>query len=336
MIGRILGPYQVVAKLGEGGMGEVYRARDTRLERDVAIKVLGADFAKDEDRVRRFRIEAQATGALHHPNILSVFDVGTHEDAPYLVTELLEGETLRARMDAGRLPLSKALDLARQVASGLAAAHAKGITHRDIKPENLFVTTDGHLKILDFGLAKASPLAPGATAGPSDSSTVLAPHQTEAGVVLGTVGYMSPEQVRGDTADPRSDIFSFGIVLYELLSGDRPFKGDSAVQTMNAILTEDPPEIVTTGKPLPPALERVVRHCLEKKPDERFQSARDLAFALDALSTGSGTSTSTSTVAAVAAPRQRRRWLPLALIGLGVLTALALALAAMRDASPNV
>jgi eukaryotic-like serine/threonine-protein kinase len=283
-----LGPYEIIAPLGAGGMGEVYRARDTRLGRDVAIKVLSAGFAKDADRVRRFTIEAQATGALNHPNILAVYDVGTHDGAPYLVAELLEGETLRARMDEGRIPLTKALDLARQVASGLAAAHTKDITHRDIKPENLFVTTDGRAKILDFGLAKASVSGADATA---DDPTRLN-SATAAGMVLGTVGYMSPEQVRGDAADARSDIFSFGVVLYELLSGQRPFIGDTAVQTMNAILTEDPPEITTTTRALPPALERVVRHCLEKKPDERFQSARDLAFALDALSSASSTSAS--------------------------------------------
>lgn len=314
--GDRLGPYTITTALGAGGMGEVYRARDGRLERDVAIKVLGGAFAADADRVRRFTIEAQATGALNHPNILAVYDIGTHEDTPYLVTELLEGETLRARMDAERVPLSKALDLARQVASGLAAAHAKGITHRDIKPENLFVTTDGRVKILDFGLAKQR-------GAKGDESTVLQ-SPTSAGMVLGTVGYMSPEQVCGETADARSDIFSFGVVLYELLSGQRPFIGDTAVQTMNAILTEDPPEIVTTGKPLPPALERVVRHCLEKKADERFQSARDLAFALDALSSGSGTSTSSAPTIAVGPTRLARHWLPVALVGLGLAAGLAL------------
>ena len=311
MIGRTLGPYEVVAKLGAGGMGEVYRARDTRLERDVAIKVLGADFARDDDRVRRFTTEAQATGALNHPNILAVHDIGTHEGAPYLVAELLEGETLRARMDAGRIPPSKALDLARQVASGLAAAHAKGITHRDIKPENLFITADGRAKILDFGLAKQR--------SDAGESVTRLNSGTEDGVILGTVGYMSPEQVRGEAADPRSDIFSFGVVLYELLSGERPFKGDSAVQTMHAILTEDPPEIVTTGPPLPPALERVVRHCLEKKPDERFQSARDLAFALDALGSGSRTSTA-SDMAAVATQRTPRRWHPVLTVALALIS----------------
>jgi serine/threonine protein kinase/Tol biopolymer transport system component len=311
MIGQQLGPYRVLTELGAGGMGEVYRARDTRLERDVAIKVLGSAFAADADRVRRFTIEAQATGALNHPNILAVHDVGTHDGVPYLVAELLEGETLRERMDAGRLPLSKALDLARQIASGLAAAHAKGITHRDIKPENLFVTTDGRAKILDFGLAKAAASA-GATA---DEATRLN-SATSPGVVMGTVGYMSPEQVRGEAADARSDIFSFGVVLYELLSGARPFIGGTAVQTMNAILTEDPPEIVTTSRALPPALERVVRHCLEKKPDERFQSARDLAFALDALSNSSATTTSGAI--GVAPEHVPRRWLPALTAGLAL------------------
>jgi serine/threonine protein kinase/Tol biopolymer transport system component len=322
MIGQQLGPYRVLTELGAGGMGEVYRARDTRLERDVAIKVLGSAFASDADRVRRFTIEAQATGALNHPNILAVHDVGTHDGVPYLVGELLEGETLRERMDAGRIPLSKAVDLAQQIASGLAAAHAKGITHRDIKPENLFVTTDGRAKILDFGLAKATASA-GATA---DEATRLN-SATAAGVVMGTVGYMSPEQVRGEAADARSDIFSFGVVLYELLSGQRPFIGDTAVQTMNAILTEDPPEIVTTSRALPPALERVVRHCLEKKPDERFQSARDLAFALDALSGGSNASTTSAPAMGTVveskgsplADLATNRWFPGALVAAGVL-----------------
>jgi len=324
VIGAQLGPYTVLSKLGEGGMGEVYRAHDTRLARDVAVKILPAAFADDADRRTRFEREAQAIAALSHPNILAIFDVGTYvpsgEGAAQtpvmcMVTELLDGESLRDRMAAGRLPLSKAVDCARQIASGLAAAHAKGITHRDIKPENVFVTKDGHVKILDFGLTKQS------SHQTSDATRLQS--ATAAGVVLGTVGYMSPEQVRGEAADARSDIFSFGIVLFELLAGERPFTGDSAVQTMNAILTEDPPALVTTGRPLPPAFERVVRHCLEKNPEERFQSARDLAFALDALSSSSA---STSAIAAVEPVRPRRRPWPVAT---AVLAVVALVLAVL-------
>jgi Tol biopolymer transport system component len=278
--GRRLGRYEILTPLGAGGMGEVYRARDTRLDRDVAIKILPESVARDPERLARFDREAKAVAGLSHPGILAMYDAGTEDGVAFAVMELLEGETLRARLDAGRLPLSKATDLAKQVASGLAAAHAKGITHRDIKPENIFVTRDGRAKILDFGLAKQT-----ADAGGSEA-THLQP-VTSAGTVLGTVGYMSPEQVRAQEADARSDIFSFGVVLYEMIAGRRPFVGDSAVQTMNAILTEDPPELTVDGRALPPALDRVVRHCLEKQPDERFQSAHDLAFALGALSTSS-------------------------------------------------
>jgi hypothetical protein len=253
-------------------MGEVYRARDTRLGREVAVKVLPESFAGGTDALRRFEQEARAIGVLNHPNILAIYDVGTREGAPYLVTELLDGATLREEMPVAR---RKALDYARQVAAGMAAAHGKGITHRDLKPENLFVTRDGRVKILDFGLAKVEAV------GANENTRTL---ETAPGVVLGTAGYMSPEQVRGKPADQRSDIFSFGAILYELLSEKRAFQGDSAVETMSAILKEDPP-------PLPDAaLDRVVRRCLEKEPEQRFQSASDLAFNLEALSgTTSGT-----------------------------------------------
>jgi eukaryotic-like serine/threonine-protein kinase len=282
--GSRLGPYDILALIGSGGMGEVYRAHDGRLGRDVAIKVLPATFSADPDRLRRFEQEARAAAALSHPNILHVLDIGTDGATAYVVSELLEGQTLRAQIDTGTLPLSKAIDYARQIALGLAAAHAKGITHRDIKPENVFVLPDGRIKILDFGLAKVREDAPGG------ASTHWMQNSTGAGVVLGTAGYMSPEQVRAQPVDARSDIFSAGVVLFEMVAGTRPFQGDSAVETMNAILKEDPPDLTLTNSRLPPAVNRIVRHCLEKAPGERFQSARDLAFALEALS-GSGTIT---------------------------------------------
>jgi eukaryotic-like serine/threonine-protein kinase len=271
--GERVGPYEIVAPLGAGGMGEVWRARDPRLGREVAIKVLPAAFATDTDRLRRFEQEARATGALNHPNVLAVYDVGTHDGAPYLVTELLEGETLRERLRAGAVPWRKAVEWARQITAGLAAAHDKNIVHRDLKPENLFVTTDGRVKILDFGLART------AAAGSGTDSTFTA---TEPGAVLGTAGYMAPEQVRGRAADARSDIFAFGTVLYELLAGKRAFDGESHVERGHAILTREPPPL--DARSVPPAVERVVRRCLEKRLEERFQSARDLGYALEALS----------------------------------------------------
>src|SRR6266540_3798156 len=277
--------YEILASLGAGGMGEVWRARDTRLERDVAIKLLPAEFAKDADRLRRFEQEARATSALNHPNILTVYDTGTHETRPYIVAELLVGEELREEMNQGAIALRKALDYAVQVANGLAAAHEKGIVHRDLKPENLFVTRDGRVKILDFGLAKLTHAEEGAG---QQTSLPTAAAATEPGVVLGTLGYMSPEQVRGRPADVRSDIFSFGAILYEMLSGKRAFQGDSAADTMSAILREDPPELSVTNRNIAPGLERIVRHCLEKNPEQRFHSAHDLAFDLEALSGLSG------------------------------------------------
>jgi Tol biopolymer transport system component len=275
--GTSLGPYTIVGPLGAGGMGEVYRARDARLHREVAVKVLPASFAADSERLRRFEQEARATGQLNHPNIVAVYDIGTHDGTPYVVEELLEGDTLRARLAAGALPARKAIDYARQVAAGLAAAHQKGIVHRDLKPENLFVTHDGHLKILDFGLAKVTLVREALSSAPTEAGT-------GAGVILGTVGYMSPEQVRGQPADHRSDLFSFGSVLYEMLAGRPAFSAGSSVETMNAILKEEPPDLDRTVTDLPPGLGRVVQHCLEKSPEERFQSARDLGFQLEALS----------------------------------------------------
>ena len=282
--GAQLGPYEVLAPLGAGGMGEVYRARDTRLGRDVAVKVLPADSSSDKDRLRRFEHEARAASALNHPNLLTVFDVGTHDGAPYLVFELLEGSILRSVLASGLVP-RKALDHAIQIAHGLAAAHDKGLVHRDLKPENLFVTSDGRVKILDFGLAKLRPALDHEVIG---SGVETASGVTSPGAVLGTAGYMSPEQVCGQPVDARSDLFSFGSVLYEMLTGRRAFRGSSSVETMNAILKEEPPEIESApDRPLPPALERIVRRCLEKDPVRRFRSAHDLAFALEALSGGS-------------------------------------------------
>ena len=302
--GTRLGPYEILSPLGAGGMGEVYRARDERLKRDVAVKVLPASFSADADRLRRFEQEAQTAGGLNHPNITAVYDLGSHDGAPYIVTELLEGETLRARLSGGALPVRKATDYAIQIAKGLAAAHEKGIVHRDLKPENLFVTNDGRVKILDFGLAKLTQKEGDAS---PQTNLPTATQGTEPGVVLGTLGYMSPEQVKGKAADARSDIFSFGAILYEMVSGQRAFHRASAAETMSAILREEPPDLSATNKAVTPGLERVVRHCLEKSPEERFHSAHDLAFDLEALSGHSGTA-----VASAATPARRLRLLPIA------------------------
>ncbi|MGH9938972.1 MAG: protein kinase domain-containing protein [Blastocatellia bacterium] len=297
--------YEISAPLGAGGMGEVWRARDTRLDREVAIKVLPASFAKDADRLRRFEQEARATSATNHPNILIVYDIGAVSSefggAPYIVEELLDGEELRARLNEGAIPPRNAIEYARQIAEGLAAAHAKGIVHRDLKPENIFITTDGRVKILDFGLAKliglriadcglrneeAETMLQSPKANPQ--SAIRNPQLTDPGTVMGTVGYMAPEQVRGQEADTRADIFSFGVILYEMLSGRRAFSGESAIEVMNAILKEDPPELGEWGVKIAPGLEKIVRRCLEKKPEQRFHSAHDLGYALEASSTSSG------------------------------------------------
>ena len=275
--GSRLGPYEILSPLGAGGMGEVYRAKDPRLGRDVAVKVLPASFSSDPDRLKRFEQEARAAGILNHPNITAVHDLGTYDGAPYVVQELLEGETLRAELSGGRFSPRKAIEYAVQIAQGLAAAHDKGIVHRDLKPENVFVTKDGRVKILDFGLAKLTETAASANA------TNL-PTATEPGVVMGTIGYMSPEQVKGKPADARSDIFALGAILYEMLAGQRAFRGDSAGETMAAILKEDPPDLSVTNQNISPGLDRVVRHCLEKNPERRFQSTSDIAFDLEALS----------------------------------------------------
>ena len=287
-------------------MGEVYRAKDPRLGRDVAIKVLPASFSADPDRLHRFEQEARAAGILNHPNITVVYDIGQHDGAPYVVQELLEGETLRSALAGGKLSQRKAIDYALQIAHGLAEAHEKGIVHRDLKPENLFVTKDGRVKILDFGLAKLTHQEEGGQA----TNLPTAAAGTEPGVVMGTLGYMSPEQVKGKSADARSDIFSFGAILYEMLSGQRAFHGDSAAETMSAILREEPPDLTVTNQSISPGLERIVRHSIEKNPEQRFHSAHDVAFDLEALSGTSGTSSSAMALSmGKPAPRIGRFWL---------------------------
>ena len=299
--GARFGPYELQGLLGSGGMGEVYRAKDSRLGREVAIKLLPPAVSEDPERLRRFEQEARAAGVLNHPNLTAVYDFGSHEGSPYIVTELLEGETLRSRVSAGALPVRKAIDYAIQIARGLAAAHEKGIVHRDLKPENVFLTKDGRVKILDFGLAKLK--SDDSADGKTDLKTVSG---TEPGVVLGTMGYMSPEQVRGKAADRRSDLFSFGAILYEMLSGKRAFHGDTAADTITAILTGEPADLTQTNRDIHPGLERIVRHCLEKNPEERFESARDVAFDLEALS-GISSATGASRVGALPGARARTR-----------------------------
>jgi non-specific serine/threonine protein kinase len=307
-----LGPYEIVAPLGAGGMGEVYRARDTRLGREVAIKLLPAEVAGDAERVKRFEQEARATAALSHPNILALFDVGAHEGRPYLVAELLDGCTLAERIRAGELTVAKAVELGTQIAQGLAAAHERGIVHRDLKPGNVFVTKDGVVKILDFGLARLTQADAGAwdrEASPTETGL------TGAGSILGTVGYMAPEQVRGLPADHRSDIFALGCVLYEMLCGVSPFRRDTAIDTVAAILHEQPPGLCGTVKNLPSQLESLLTRCLEKRPEDRFQSARDLAHDLAAIVP------ETKPGRRAAARARRKRW---RVIGLGVAAVVAL------------
>ncbi len=277
--GTKLGDYEVQKLIGSGGMGEVYRARDLRLRREVALKVLPSFLSADKERLKRFEQEAQAAAALNHPNILAVFQLGTYENAPYLVSELLEGETLRTHMCRGALSVRRTVEFAIQMAHGLAAAHEKGIVHRDLKPENLFVTRDGRVKILDFGLAKLKQ-----PAHRSEKSTPTLGEQTEPGVVMGTVGYMAPEQVRGMDVDHRADIFAFGAILYEMLTGKRAFQKTTSADTMSSILNDEATPISQVAQNVPPALQRTVHRCLEKSPEQRFQTASDLAFALEALS----------------------------------------------------
>jgi len=315
--GSRLGPYEILALLGAGGMGEVYRARDTRLGREVAIKVLPSTFATDPLRLVRFEQEARAVAALNHPNIVAVYDLGTHEGSPYLVSELLDGQTLRDRLKDGPIPPRRAIEWAIQTARGLSAAHQKGIVHRDLKPENLFLVKGGQIKILDFGVAKITtpvPLGDELTSAPT-MEVITKPH-----VVMGTVGYMSPEQARGDVVDPRSDIFSFGTVLYEMLSSQRAFHAPTAIEVLNAILKEDPADL----PPGMPELERIVRHCLEKNAEDRFQTASDLAFNLEALASASTRTTDNMSVpkSSQDAPSRDRRGLNRLLVLGGALVVL--------------
>jgi len=282
-IGRTLGHYGIVEKLGEGGMGEVYRAHDERLDRNVAIKVLPESVAQDPDRIGRFEREAKAVAKLDHPNILAIYDFGTDEGVTYSVTELLEGETLRERLEVGSLGWRKAAETGAAIAEGLAAAHAAGIIHRDLKPDNIFITSGGRVKILDFGLARDVEAA-----APDETHSPTVSRYTDPGAVMGTAGYMSPEQVRGEPADQRSDIFALGSVLYEMATGRRAFARDTAAETMTAILREEPEEPAATDTAVAPELRRIITRCLEKNPEERFQSTRDLAFDLRSIATQTG------------------------------------------------
>jgi Tol biopolymer transport system component len=310
--GRI-GPYTVVEAIGAGAMGTVYRVHDERLGRDVALKVLPAGVVLTAERLQRFEQEARAAAMLNHPNILAVHDIGRHGDLPYVVFELLEGTTLRGLLDKGTMPARRAIALGAQLARGLAAAHEKGIVHRDLKPENVFVTRDGQVKILDFGLAKLTTPEGGISMA------------TMPGTVLGTAGYMSPEQVRGEELDHRSDLFSLGAILFELFSGERAFLGPSAAEAMSAILREEPAELASRVPVLGPALDHIVRHCLEKAREHRFQSARDLALALEALASGRS-STALPRLALSAPARRRGRWAAVLSLALAVGAGGALAL----------
>ena len=296
--GAKLGPYEILTPIGAGGMGEVYRARDARLGRDVAIKIISTGFSTDADRLHRFELEARAAASLNHPNILAVHDIGTHDGAPYIVSELLDGQTLRHVLTGGAVPQKKVIEYGIQICQGLAAAHGKGIVHRDLKPDNVFVTVDGRIKILDFGLAKLAEAAPVAGA-----VSMLPTHvrDTAPGVVLGTVGYMSPEQVRGQTVDHRTDIFSLGAMLFEMVSGQRAFAGETPADTISAVLSKDPNLVADWKDGVHPLLDETVRHCLEKNPAERFQSASDVAFSLGA----SKFSSSSAVMAAVVPARNR-------------------------------
>ncbi len=327
--GTKFGGYEILGPLGAGGMGEVYRARDAALNREVAIKVLPAYVSRDPDRLRRFQQEAQAAGALNHPNILAVYRFGSYSGAPYLVSELLIGGTLRETMNRGRMPVRKVIDIGVQIARGLAAAHDKGIIHRDLKPENFFLTKDGQVKILDFGLAKLTQL-------PTDIHDRRPPgiEETHPGMLVGTAGYMSPEQVRGTTVDHRADVFAFGGILFEMLTGKRPFYGSTWAETMASILKDDPPPFAQAAPRTPVTLQRIILRCLEKSPDERFQSASDLAFALEALSDPA----SAATTPANQNPGQHRLprsqlW-PVAVLLILLLAAIGYIVIARKNAAP--
>ena len=313
--GSKLGPYELQNPLGAGGMGEVYRARDIRLDRTVAVKVLPESFASDAERLQRFEHEARLLSTFNHPNLLSIYDVGTQGAIHYLVSEFLEGQTLRERITGAPLAQRRVIEYAQQIVNGLSAAHEKGITHRDLKPDNIFITRGERVKILDFGLAKQTRAA---AAFNVEGATLTSPDRTAAGVILGTVGYMSPEQVRGQAADHRSDIFSFGAILYEMVSRKRAFKADSSVETMNAIVNEEPPELADSNPQVSPGLDRIIRRCLEKAPERRFQSASDLAFALESL-----TGTSSIEHAVRGRARRQRAWLSwtVAMVGLALAAA---------------
>jgi len=322
--GAKLGVYEIVEMVGAGGMGEVYRARDTILGREVAIKILPPIFSRDADRLRRFEQEARAAAALNHPNILSIHQLGVHDGAPYLVSELLEGETLRSRLQRGALPASSGIDYTLQLVSGLAAAHEKGIVHRDLKPENIFLTTHGLVKILDFGLAKLRrPEEFGSPEAAMTRGTVTVP-----GVVMGTVGYMSPEQVRAQHVDHRSDIFALGAIFYEMVSGKRAFQGNSPADTLTAILMHDPPSLIGSSPNITLPLERIIRRCLEKDPNERFQSAKEVGFALKALSDAPAVRADSEKATGLRVPRQMAAKATLGLVGMAVLVVLGLLIAA--------
>ena len=311
--GTRLGSYEIVAPLGAGGMGEVYRARDLRLDREVAIKVLPEQLAANPEALRRFEREAKAVAALSHSNILSIHDFGDNQGVRFAVMELLEGETLRERLKNGPLSWRKAADVAVAVADALSAAHAKGIVHRDLKPENIFLTSDGRVKVLDFGIARVTRPGPVTDGAPLDDAETQVVH-TEPGVVIGTMGYMSPEQLRGEPVDGRSDIFSLGCVLYEMASGQKAFARKSAAESITAVLREHPPELAGSGQQVPPDFDRVVAHCVEKRPEERFQSAQDLAFALRTISSTTG-----AFRPAAAAPKYRFRTASWAAAGVALL-----------------
>src|ERR1700727_2128541 len=285
LIGRTISHYKIVEKLGGGGMGVVYRAEDTKLKRQVALKFLPEAVAKDRITLERFEREAQAASALNHPNICTIYDIDDAGEVPFIAMELLRGATLKQRIAGGPLPLDLILDTGIQVADALDAAHSENIIHRDIKPANIFITDRGQAKVLDFGLAKqiAATRNVGETVTMGAGQLESDPNLTSPGTSLGTLAFMSPEQVRGEKLDARTDLFSFGLVLYEMTTGQRAFQWSTPAETMTAILNEDPPDISQLAPKMPPGLWRLVRRCLEKNPAQRFQSALDLAFALEGV-----------------------------------------------------